>query len=117
VGFAQFEIRDQLGLMYRQRFLDRFEFDDHAVGKVQVHYVVVPQRDSFVKERYTSLGLTLTATQLEFHLQATLVNGFEQSRPHDPMNLDRRANYEFSEGVILLRMLFPVFSVPLCLCG
>jgi len=90
MGFCQTQVGKQLRFMNRQELFHCLQLKNKLVRKKEIHDQIVIQNLPFANQGNAGLSLKTHSTQTKFFYHAFLVNGFEQSRPHFPMNLNSR---------------------------
>ena len=87
---AHAEIGQKLCFMDRQQFIDgldledKFPLNDDIGAEASIHC------NFFIDDGYIDLPLKCDARPLEFVAETFLINGFQQSRTHTPVKLDRQ---------------------------
>jgi len=86
--------------MYRQDPFDRFDFDDNQIGHKKIWTQGILESPSLVQCRNFDLSRYPNIAVLKLHAKCFFVNGLEQPRAKNTMNLDGRP-YNFTRQLIL----------------
>ena len=88
---CQLEIAQRLRLVNGREFLHGFDFDYHEALDHQIDFEIV-DRLSSVGKRNPKPPLHAQAARRQFDGQAAGIDGLEEPRPHDAMDLDSACN-------------------------
>ncbi|HEX8850479.1 MAG TPA: hypothetical protein VF761_13190 [Gemmatimonadaceae bacterium] len=84
----QFHAGEYLRCHDGMQLLDGFDLDDHGIVDDQVDPIAGVEIDSLVVQGEIDLSTDFEASQLELAREASLIHGFKQPGPHEPMDLD-----------------------------
>ncbi len=98
--------------MYRQDALYRFDFYDNQVGNKKIQPQDILKSSALVRNRNFDLSRNPNISGLKLHRKRLFINGLEQPRTENPMNLDRRAD-DFTRQVVFSLSAPSAFSAPL----
>lgn len=107
----QFHIAQQLRFMYRMHLFDRFQFKEKAILNQNVQTQRLLESVSFVFDRNHQLAFCFDFLKLKFPRHTFFINGFNQPRPHPPVDLNRSPYDPIAQNVrsLIIRMhsVFP----------
>jgi len=107
------QIRKQLNLVNRGKFLDRLYFDDDQVLDQQIDAIRLRKFHAFVNGGQPELPTETQSPQAKLVPQRKLICALKQPRPQMPVYLDRRPDDQ--GGTLILIQLNPLRpSAPLC---
>lgn len=89
---SEFHIGKKLRFVNRENLLDGFQFNDNLLFHNEVHLVSTIEDQSFVDEWDGNLPPKTYSATAQFKAKALFVSRFQQTRPHLPMYLNRRAD-------------------------
>jgi hypothetical protein len=101
----ELHVGQELGFVDRQDPLDRLDPDDHQAGDEDVDAKVAVQRSALVSDGEQRLPFEGNPTLLELVAEAPFIDRFEQSRPQDAVDLDRRSDNRFRHGVTVIGLI------------
>lgn len=87
----QFKVRQKLGLVNREQFFYRFQFQNHFVLHKEINSVTTIQLQAFVSDREVHLPLKAQSPKLKLVAKALLVGRLQKTWSEMAMNLQRRA--------------------------
>ena len=112
---AHAQVGQKLRFMDRQQFVDSLDFDNQFARNDDVGAEANVHRNAFIDNGYIGLAFEFDAGALKFEAEASLIDRFEQSRSHVPMQLDCQPNDLFGQFAAQQHTQTPWPSVPLVL--
>ena len=108
---GQLQVCQELGLMNRQQFLHRFQFQNNFALHQQIDLVTTVQLQPFVVDGQIHLSLKSQFPKAKLVAKALLVSRFQKPRPKVTMDLDGRPENRTRPRVSSLFFLFASVDV------